>query len=424
MEKYSNPTLGERLQIVRKSINYSQTKLGKDIGYSGSFISRIESRNATCDEQLLKKIRKALGIEEMPLLDEEDAFFRERLHVLREEIRNGRIASAKEMQKSLSAIQHLAFKPDLIRLYKMHEIKVLIRERKYVLAEEKLKQHEPEYDAMDNECLYHYHFNIGSVNMGLGQTKKSLEHYTKAYNINNGNLKKEASLYINIAVCCFRLGSPHNCIDYINEANTLFNEEHSSAMRLRIDNLHGVCLMLTGRLEQSRILLEKSLVRARGLNDTHYIGMIAHNLGCLCIKSYDFEQALNYFNHAFDYLDNDDKIYLENLYYKLRYFVDTKNINMYKKHLFDAEAISTNREGYLILFKSLGHLLSLGDSDSSSYIMDITIPYLMNNYDYFKALDYCELLEAHYEAKRNMRNTLVVKTVICDIYKKMFYGGD
>jgi len=422
MSKTANLTLGEKIREIRKFVGMSQANLAKATKRGIGTISRIENGQAECSGELLKDVRKALDIKNAPLLEGEDITFHERLHVWRDLINARSLHEAREMRKDLANILHLPFERDLMILYMIYDAKLLMAENDVVLAAKRLDF--SSLEEMSSENLYHYYFTKGSLLTMHRQYKDALAYFLKAYNLDRFDLEKESSLLYNIAICYGSLCMPCRSIMYLERSCNQFKNERASILGLRIENALAVSYMHIGENNLAQKLLGKCLIRAKSTNNRIYTGIASLNLGSLCLKTDRTEQALGYYNQAFEYFEEGDFFYLENLYYKIRCLIKLGKLSQCKELLQDAKNMAGQNENHMFLFNSLDHLMNLKDPSSCQYLKDTAIPYMLDIYEYYKALDYCKLLEDNYKNKRQTKKALEVAALMRDIYERAIFIED
>lgn len=430
MKASNTISLGRKIGQIRNYMSISQKKLASDLKCSIATISRIENDQINCDSKMLKAIISSLGIEGAPLNKGRDAAFREQLYVWRKVIKDRRVNEARQMQEGLSVILNLPFEQDLIATYRLFEINLLIAEKKLTLAEEKLSYFDSFAESLSVENLYHYYFNKGSLHMHQKQTEIALAYslIALAYSLNSNeldihNFEEEAYLYYNIAVCYSQLGMPFRSTRYIKQASALIYDDRASVLGLYLDNLLASNYMRTGEEALALELFDKCIVRARSIGYQLYIGIALHNLGCLCLKANELKQAMNYFDQAFEYFKMDDWFYLENMYFKIRCLIELKEFSQCEEILMNTKEIVNQNEKYQLLFNFLVHILSIKKESSRRYLIEIAIPHLVASNEYYKALDFCNVLE-NYFTKRNIgRKSLEIAAISRDIYKKIIFGS-
>jgi len=452
MNKDTNKlTLGEKIREIRKFLFISQENLAKAVGCGTSTISRIENEQAQCSEDLLRSIRKALGTKNAPILENESIIFRERLNVWRDliNVRSSSLNYAKDMGKNLSTILYIPFEHELAMLYIMYEVKLLIVENNLALAEKRMsipedisEKNVSIYDAADanfddrfyeyhlnktsltnlsSEILYHYYYNKGSICVHRKQYKDALKYYLKANSLEVYNLQKEYHLLYNIAICYGTLCMPMRSILYLEKAYNLFRGERASPFGLSLDNALAVNYTYIGESRLAQELLEKCLILAKGTNNLTYIGISYHNLGVLHLKNNHAEKAIEYFNQSLEHSQENDAFYLEYLYYKIRCMIELGKFNQSKKMIERAKKTSSQYEKYSFLFGSLMHLMTLSQNNSCQYLTCIAIPRMLEDFELYKALDFCKQMEIHFKSKNQTKKVLETAATIRSIYEKIIF---
>jgi len=450
LNKTEGLTLGEKIKEVRQFIGMSQHNLAKVTGRGVGTISRIENNKAECDAALLRVIKKAMGISNAPLLQGENATFRERLYVWRNLINSRNPQEARAMSDDLAAILYVPFEQDLVISYIMYEIKLLIAENDFMQAEKlvtlleaPIDQHVSDtpthdfhywylsknsLDTISNENLYHYYFNKGTLLSIHKKRPEALQAFLQAFNIDNHDFDKEASLLYNIAICYSELCMPAHAILYLERAYALFEADRTSILgnrmdnALRLDNARAVFYISIGELNLASDLLKRCLIRAESTNNHVYVGIVSHNYGCLQLKAGQPQQAVVSFDRAFDYFTKGDPFYIENLYLKARALFELSEIDdcevLIQSGLELCRHMYPDNEKHPLLFQSLAHAITIKDADSADFLNNTAIPRLLEMYECFKALDFCKLLEVSYKRKRQAKKALEVTAVIRDIYER------
>jgi tetratricopeptide (TPR) repeat protein len=309
-------------------------------------------------------------------------------------------------------------------LYKLLEVRLLMKEGNFSAAGESLKAIEPSITEASNEVKYYFYYNMGSLLVYGKDFEEALRFYLLANGIGADGFEKEVALHFNIAICYSNLGKYLLAITSMEGIYHLFNHaDRTSIPGMLLDNNLSVDYMRIGNIKKARKFIDKTLIRAKSINNRHYIGAALHNHGCACFRSGEFEKAIEYFDEAFDYFRKGSDVYLENLYFQIRSLIALKSSKA-KKALHDAKSISENNEHYTILFKSLTHLLTMRENASLQYIEKTTIPHLLEKHEYFRALNYCKELEIAYEKKSSKMKSLEMKALAYDIHLKIINGSD
>jgi tetratricopeptide (TPR) repeat protein len=412
----------EKIKQIRESKDITQSALSDILGCGNATVSRIENGKAKYTGEQLKEVRKFLGVEDAPLLDSEIEDFKKRLYFFRDYVKDWRIYEARKLREELSIITQVPFEPNLRILYEMLAIRLLMREGCIESAEKALDDVKALIDETTVENMYHYYYNMGSLNAHKGNYSEAQKFFFTAHNMEAFGFTKEPNLYYNLALCYSKLGMYVSAVSVLERTRNEFNhEEYTNDLAMHFDCLLAINYMRIGRLEQAKVLLDKSLERARNFNRRFFIGRALHNYGCVQLKLNEFEKAIEYFEQASDYFEENSLECLENLYFKIRCLIAMKSPTV-KVLLSRAKSLAEKNEHYSLLFESLTHLLTIKNEESLQYIETTTIPYLLEKFEYYRVLDYCELLENVYEKKGNKIKPLEIAAIIRDIYKKILFG--
>jgi len=286
------------------------------------------------------------------------------------------------------------------------------------LADDKMNEAKLLLDGSTNENLYHYNNNIGSLNFYKGNYGEALRGYIAARDLGASIGKIEHTLYFNIAFCYYRLGMYIPAITTLERAYPLYNNDKTMVYGMYLDNLLAVCYIRIGHSAKAKQLLDECLIKAKGIGHKYYAGIALHNHGIACLKTKDYEQALQYFESVFEYFTDGESFYFENLFYKIYCLIVMKSA-LAKGILTLAKPSTEQSEEYNLLFTSLEHLMTLKNSASVEYIETKTIPSLIEKHEYFRVLDFYEVLESFYWKKESKIKALETKALAYDVYKKI-----
>jgi len=394
------------------------------IGRNPSFVSRAERGQVGMDVGILFAIKKSMNIENAPLFDYEIETFKGRLYYWRELIRNRRMDEAKNVQDELIVILDMPFEQNLISLYRMIEARFLMTNHNFEAAGKILALYEAQLAEMDAESRFLYYHNWGSLGFYEKDFKKSLGFYLQSFDILNENpsLSKDSGLLFNIAACYSKLCLPLKAIRFAELACEVHTDEPTNILGSQIDNLLGGNYSSIGETKIARHFFEKSLKKARNINSELSIGMALHNLGLANEREGKITEAKEFYHEVLPYYQKHKDLLLGAHYRIIRCLIKENDFRQAKDMLEEIASQHTYNENQLILFKSLAHIMTLKDNASSNYIEKTTIPHLLNANDYFRALDYCELLEAHYKKKGAIKKLLAVTEILRDIYKHIIFG--
>ncbi|MCL2217917.1 MAG: helix-turn-helix domain-containing protein [Defluviitaleaceae bacterium] len=418
--------LGGKIKEIRKHLGLSQENIAHYCGCGVATISRIERGLSDCDSDMLKAIKRALGIEGAPLFEEESAAFHERFYVWGQLMSDRRLEDAKELNQELSVILKLPFEKSLIMLYRLFSVQFLLTCGEYDAAEEMLDELTNELEDMENEHLYHYYRVRNVLSFRRGDYKSALKFVLKALELKEYNLGSLAGLYYSVAVGYSCLSRPLRAILYLEEARRHHNDDRLSVLSVFIDHVFALNYLRIDELNRAKVLLDKALLKAesigRKLGRKKYIGMILHLLGYYHQKRNEPEQALRYYNRAYEFFYVSSLDHMENTYRKINCLIELKRQGEAKTLLSQALDEARHNEVFTVVFEALRRTLSLRENGAANYLEEHSLPFLLNRSEFFYALDFCHLLEKNYMKTGNNKKSLEISRKIRLIYEDIFLG--
>ena len=416
-------TIAEKLRDVRKDRKLSQASFADALGFAVSKISDIENNLKTYTDEQILVLKKLLGIEGAPLTDGELTTFKKRLYIWRDYIKNNRIDEGRKLHQELMVITKLSFERDLCLLYRIFEAKQLTEEDNFSAARDILESIEGLLNDTCNENKYHFYYTMGTLCIHERNAKDALAAYEMASSLEVDGLEKEVTLYYNMAICYSFLGRYVRTINAILQIYNEFDHSRINAHTLRFDNELAINYVRINQIDQAIGLLENALDKAKNLDNRAFVGITFHNLGCAYRKLDKHEEAIEYFDKAAEYFEEGTSHYLENLYFKALCLIALKKKSQYKSVLLRSESLSEKSEHYALLFRSLAHLLSIRDEHSVDFIEGRTIPYLLEGYYYYLALDFCDALISVHTKNEAKVKALEIKALRGEIVSKITFGG-
>ena len=414
-------TIEEKVKILRKIRKVDQKELAEIIGRETNTIYRAEKGERLYTEEELVLIKGHFGIPEAaPLTDMELAIYKERLYVWRERIREELLDEARKLRTKLDAITELPFEQNLTMLYKAIGVRLLLKDDDIEEAGKHIEFLEANLEGATKEIQYHFLYAKGLYGLYTRNFKDALNSFSKALNleINELEFEKEDALHYNIAFCHSKLGMYFVATTSYLKIYNKFNHDRVNTTGMLVENALALDFMRLGHVDKAEELFNKVLMKARILESKTHIGHALQNLGCVYFssKKRDYKKAILHINQALVYRKKGSALHLECLYYKIRCLIALKNPE-YIQILAEAKLLSESNMYYSILFTSLSHLASLKEDESKEYIENTTIPFLLDNHEYFKILDYCEILEKCYDG--NFTKIAKFKAINDDVYKRM-----
>ncbi|BDA67827.1 TPR repeat [Calothrix sp. PCC 7716] len=138
-------------------------------------------------------------------------------------------------------------------------------------------------------------FSTGQTNAALSIWRQAEKVFEKAGN-KHGSLKARVQQAQSLQI----LGYYYNAVKLLKEVNAAFDSQPDSIEKLAGLRSLGDALQLVGDLKQSRIILERSLQIARGLNNNNEIGKSLFSLGNHALKERKSHQAIEYYKQTVD----------------------------------------------------------------------------------------------------------------------------
>jgi len=419
-------TPSQKVKELREFRKYTQEALAEALKCSKAKISMAESGECEYSEKDIKAAKEFFGVENAPFTDMESLDFRKRLYKWKDWIRNGHIDEARKNQKNLAVITKLPFEPDLNMLYRMFEIRMILKEGKVEQAEELLLSEEPHIENTNCENQHHFYYNMGSVYLYKHDFKKALSFYLRARDLEICALEKDVGLHLNLAMCYGKLGKYALAISTMEKETQEFDYNKTGVMRAYFNGTLAINYVRIGQVARAKQLLEHSLPEAMSINHSFFIYMSLHNYGCACYEAKEYKEAIEYFDRAFEVYKTVDNHYFENTYYKILCLISDKKKSRAKPLLSKAMSLAEENEFYSIAFESLSRLLTITQDESIDFIEQKTIPYFIEKHAYYKALSYCELLESIFKkrGKGYKIRTLEMSSTVRDIIGNIMFGEE
>ncbi|MCL2573915.1 MAG: helix-turn-helix transcriptional regulator [Defluviitaleaceae bacterium] len=438
IESANNPSIGEKIRLLRKAKGITQAELSENIWSSAAQISRVEIGEEAYKPEELEAIKKYFKIENMPLTDFERATFRERLHVWRDLIRDQRLVRARKLHKEMLPLINLEpCDPDLAIYFRLFEVLLLLTERDFDTAKEKLDYLHRVKDKMNTELTYHYYHRMGSLySMRYSDNKSALKFYLQAYELTKSfkgiSTEDNETLYINISTCYINVGLSHRAIIFLGEIRKENNGKRLTITDIGINITLARAYIMVGEFIEAKEVLNRCLVQAKGIGNDHCTILSLFYLGLLCKRSKNLEKAIEYFDETLSIVKTTSNYHPWSFYYKICCLLKPRETFKAEKVLEEAKVFYGTETKYSIIFESLEHAIEINkrvtifNKESVEYIENVTIPHFMKIHLNFEAISYYELLELHYEKSRKSSKASLMTKAMRDIYKEMFFnkGGE
>jgi len=429
---------GNRLKAICEYKNVTQHELAQKIGHGIEVLQAIESGIVEVSYELLLTIKKHLNIENLPMTSEEIRIFKESIRLWRDLLRRQKLDDATVIRRKLSSVASCPIEPDLSLLYRMNEIMHMLVEGDLNNASKELtfcKDMIIETGDVDVEIHYYFYRNHGTLESYQGNIKVALEYFLKAFALTKDEVgdrfsSDNDSLCFNIAACYSDLYQPYQAIAFLQELYKMA-DDRTRSYRLHMDNTLAVSYIRINMLKEAKNILDDCLARAEASSDKLALGIILHNSGLLYEKSGNWKLALNYYDRALTYCQDSNEVHLEHLYLETQYHTIRCLMHLgdgieAQKRMELSQRLCTNKAKYALLLETLRRLMNTSAAHSDNpidFITRETIPFLVAEYEYAKALDYCNIARDHYVNCGDYDKAIKLAIVKEGIYEKMLFQG-
>ena len=418
----------EKIIKLRKAKHLSKSDLAAVIYSDVNKVNKVEKGIAQYTGEQMKLIKDSFDIQHMPLTEYECAVAKERLYVMRDYARNGRLKEAKKICDEMAKLVNLEpCDNDLPMLYRLFEVVVLLTDNKIDVAEEKLNHLQDHVENMSTEQRYHFYCNMGLLGIHCVRYEESLEFCLKAL-----GLIEECKdfvpddverLHIYIVLCYTYLQFPHRAISYALKTREHYTKGRINTVDLNVDLSLANNYIRVNELEEAEKLLNDCLIRAESIKDGVRTSVALRNLCLIQIKKENWKEALEFIDKALSYLSKDSTQYFLALYRKIRCLVGAKRFSKARQLLENTLPLCNKDEMLSRIFESLSYYvtvqsrISVYNDKEAEYLENVSIPFLRKIHDHCEAIDYLKLLEAYYDGKNNKKSLLMSKA-IREIYEE------
>jgi len=418
-------SIEQKIKMIREFRGIDIHEFAASLGCSESTVKRYENpaethEKFTYDNDQLILIKKVLGIEGAPLYDEDYAPFKRKMYSWLASMRDDDGVKVDALQKELEVILSIPYHHDLMLLYLIFEAKWLLRKEKQFEADAKMKLVETELDTVTNEVLYEFNYTMGTLNVYKKRYEEALNYYLEAGNLEIDSFDKGTVLDYNIALCYSEIGKYMSAITSLERTYHIRNYNRPNHEWVGMSNMVALNYMRLDDIDKAKKIFERALQDAVSINNEFYIETILHNLGCTHFRAKDYKLALEYFGRVGLTIQENNRLYLEYLYFKSCCLVALRRREV-EELISHGISISKekNDETFALLFESLTLLPFLKEEESRNFIEYELIPRLISEYKYFKAIFYCEQLRGYYVSASRKQKVFEMDSVMLDISKKM-----
>ena len=429
MQKYSTLPIGEKLRQIRNSKNLSLENVARAVDTSVSTISRIELGQLECGMEMLAAIKGYMGVSKAPLFNHELKVCEDQLWAIFEFVNANRVSDARDIQKDMFQIWELPFERDLYLFHNMIEVRLLFIEGNSVAAEKLFDDSEVLLEDASTENLNLYYRLRGSFAFTRGELKTAKKYYLQTLELQCDAFKSDGMLHYNLGLLYTHLVQPFHAIKHLEMSMAEIKGDRIHDLGPDLTATLAVNYRLVGELDKAKKLLVEALTLAKSMNYVRSTGISLSHLAAISMKQRNYEDCLALCNEALMLsLENvDSKVYFAILDRKASCLLEMGQITQCREVLAQAKILAEKEDNkdMFILHDAIKHRITIKDSDSSNYIENIVIPHLLSSESgkAHIALEYCEILEAHYKKKGSQKKAMAIAVVARDIYKEMMFGS-
>jgi len=394
----------------------TQEELGDAVGLTAGRISQIETDKSGEMPDVLPLLRKALGIDAVPLFEWEREGYNFRLRMANDHLSQYKPDKAKEMRPALAAVTLLPFEPSLNILINLYDARLELSLNNLEAAKEILNTVESRLDNANNETLYQFYYINGLYYIRKAQHEEAFYYYSKAL-----DLKKDKWTYYSTAFCARNLGRWSQSTELLEEAKELPSDHKTATADVAINTLIALNYIGLGLFKRAEKILSEYYEKAIDSDNKMLIGSTCNNYAFLYCTKNDWHTALYYADQAFEHVIKGSKSHLEALYQKGRALIGLSDAIECTKLLIEAKELAKDSDDYSMQFKTLECLLTINNEKSLEYLEDVAIPYFFKLNRSVATLDYCEMVKKQYEKKgTNVQKKLLnITTIMTRTYENL-----
>jgi len=407
----------EKIVKIREAKKLSQVAVSKLMGYAVSQICQIERGERPFTGKSLERFKDVLGLQGVPISNDEVLAFELELHKWKDSILAGDIDNATERQSFLKFCVQWSYEPSLSILYELYNTVYYRFINDMENFNKTLSLLSDKTNDFSQEHYYWYHSALGYHALVDGQYQKALKEFFKAELLDNSVKVTDESLRINIAQCLTHMGYTYIAIDYLEKAKHYTAEKFNNVYNTLIQLLLAVNFRNIDKIEPS-LTLSKC-----GLRDKKEQGAFYLNMAESYNKIGDFDKAIEHVDKALDYYKNNESEHAYVLYRKANILASIGRTD--ESHMYLSEGLrifpsDDTRCG--LLLNTLKHSMQLHDAESVRYVMKTAVPKLEARGLYLEAMEHYEKLSKHYEGISTYKRSLVLTKRAFEIHQKLTKG--
>jgi len=436
MKGYSSLSLGEKICMIRKAKGLSQDNVAHVLNTNRVAVSRLENGETEWSAETLTTVKDFLDIKNAPLLEHELRTYENRLQVWIELIIKLRFAEASTIQEEMSVILDLPFEEELYLLYVLAEASILTLQYQVQAADEKLSTIENLLDNASNDALNLYHRNKGFIRGYANDLVGSIKHSTKAVQYADADNKTDGFALINIGHAYMFLGKPYHAIQNFVRAEAIYQSKGDITTMTYgvIMNALGSCYLEVGEYRKAEELTVLAISHSKSVKDNLIAGAALYKMARLKLKMKMYDECMDFCEQVLVFHKESGEMIISALILKASCLLEMKKfsecqelIGHIKNLLNDGKQsvvkTSMSNDDHTVRLNAIGHLMTLDNPDSITYILDTAIPHLRaKGSSKFEAIYFCNKLETHYTKKRAKTKANAIAAISRDILLEIYHG--
>ena len=413
----------DKIRTIRNKLGLTQDYLAYKVGYTSSHIGKLENGSRTMTDEILEKIKKALGIADVPLTPGEIKAFEQELYNWRDLINAWCLGEAGEIREDLKRRAELSQDQDLRVLYLL----ICIGFFRAVGDNHSADDVMAEIEAMGDELTAEHKLRLlivkGTDKAYAHNYKEALSDLLTAELINDELKIANAGLYHNIAICLTDLGYAHRACDYIAKVRSFGKE--TEMLEIHCNMMQAINYGNIERYEEAIDLLKSCMFLQKSRpSQAPVMASICNGFGYVYMKAEDYAKALENFNKALEHIEEGSWDYLHTLYYMSQSLYKSGDVDASDDLLNKGIALASENDVTSIMFNAAKHLRNLDNDLSLAYIENTAIPGIKKFGRYIWIIEYCNKLKDFYKGRRKYRVALKYSEMANDYHKNIIEGRD
>jgi len=410
-----NPEVALRVKSIYTSQGKDRQWVADLLNISVRKVYNIEKGDDEYTERDLELLRKALGIEGMPLKDEEVVPCEKRLLRLSETLAFGRFNEAKVYIEELSPILKIeCCLPHLSWLYRLLRVDFLMSQGDIEEARKEMKFFEEKVNDMTVRHRYHYLHNKGRLyfrDFKHVEAAKLFEKSAKITEDNEGFLPIHRLRPIfNIGLCYTDSYHTTAAIAFLEDVKGKNSNSGIDFFDFKIDIALATNYTRSRVFKIARFLLNKSLDYAEGTNNEFHIGLVHYNFGHEYMHAKRCDEAIESQRKAQNYFETGSVYHSWSSFYEAYCTIEKGDYKTAKKILEESKYIYIDKDGnginnmlipynHLIAFHNVHKGPSRPKDEDIDYMLNVSIPYFLSRHYKYLAIRAYELIIENYERR-------------------------